>query len=326
MPIKNWGLLFLSVIIMGNNCLAQYEDTLSYRKNLSDINMVHAFINSPATNPSYTGVTEGYNLAVHTFFDKPFFDYPDHLYLPREIGGAFDFSFGKTKNNALGIIYTDAVGGATIVESYGMSYARKIRLSRKSFYHDLRLGISVWYLRRIFEWDNISFMDNIDPQYGFIYNTNEIRPSDKKSYAKFDFGLWYQNPYFFAGLSITNLNKPDLGVYGVDIKYRQTELSMGGQLRIGSSFTIHPLLNTKVLHLWHKNVWYISPGVMGSYNNILYAGVIYKHLNSLSVVAGTTIYKRFIVSAFCGLPASKSLATFGSPAYIGGGLRTNINP
>jgi len=318
-------LIIVFVILFSKFIYAQNVDTSAYRKNLTDLNLADIFFNTPLINPAYTGVVEGHNIYVKSFYDKPFFELRDNFCTPRQNSVSYDFTFGKQKYDALGIFYIDKKNGASTEEWYGINYARHINISRKQFYHNIRIGGSFVFVRHLFDWDKLRFMDNIDAKYGFVWNTGEIKFEPLRAYAKFDYGLWYHNPLFYVGMATVNVSEPDMGYWGVNKLFRQYEISSGGNIKLSESISLHPALNMNVMPVGKNNLYLISPSLLGAFNNKFYVGLTYKNLNKISFLTGATISKRFFLSAFCGIATKEELAAFGTPAFIGGNLRVNIN-
>lgn len=88
-------------------------------------------------------------------------------------------------------------------------YAYHLQVNR---YFAIRAGFQVSYQQHDLDWDKLRFGDQIDPRYGFIYETSEIRPSDlSKGYPDFSSGLLGYTENFFGGVAVHHLTQPNNG-------------------------------------------------------------------------------------------------------------------
>ena len=55
-------------------------------------------------------------------------------------------------------------------------YSYQLNVTRE---FSIRFGMQGTYVQKKVDWDKLTFGDMIDPRYGFIYQTQEIRPNDK---------------------------------------------------------------------------------------------------------------------------------------------------
>ena len=109
----------------------------------------------------------------------------------------------KDKNMGVGFqVSNDAIGPKNTFGVQG-TYAYRIRPSKISR-GKIGFGLRVGYYRYKFDWNKIDYKDQGDAivsqttqQYGFV---------------NFDFGVYYNTRFSYAGLSIYHLNNPEFGV------------------------------------------------------------------------------------------------------------------
>ena len=73
----------------------------------------------------------------------------------------------------------------------------------------MKLGFEATYAQKKVDWDKLKFGDQIDPRYGFIFNTAEDRPPENRGYMDFSAGLLGFSENFFFGYAAHHLTEPD---------------------------------------------------------------------------------------------------------------------
>jgi type IX secretion system PorP/SprF family membrane protein len=75
-------------------------------------------------------------------------------------------------------------------------------------------AIEAGWKQRSIDWDKLIFGDQIDPRYGFIYNTNEIDMSNNvKNYFDLNAGLLISHGNFVYGAAFHHLTQPNESVF-----------------------------------------------------------------------------------------------------------------
>lgn len=107
------------------------------------------------------------------------------------------------------LLYNDRAGEGTLnTTQASLIYSYKIDVSRK---FAIRMGLQASYFQRSLDWSKLTFPDMIDPKYGFIYNTQEVKGPDKISAADFSAGALGYSEEFWLGVSAHHLNRPNEG-------------------------------------------------------------------------------------------------------------------
>ena len=198
--------LFLLIGFIAN---AGNNDSLKKKKisRMPD-DISHFLFTNIQMNPAYTGISESENFYMHASIDFPMANfYP--WYHPQQYVASDDYSFFKKKQNAIGIYFSESKVGSAQTITPGICYAHCFNLpfnNSSTFYHKLRLGISVEYTQ--FKNDILSciYGDMISPRYGFVFNTMD-EPIPVKPELKFftaNIGAWYYNPYGYFGFALRN--------------------------------------------------------------------------------------------------------------------------
>jgi type IX secretion system PorP/SprF family membrane protein len=106
------------------------------------------------------------------------------------------------------IIMNDKAGDGTInTTSISGMYSYQLNISRD---FSIRMGMQATLMQKKLDWDKLYFGDQIDPRYGFVYNTQENRPSDlSKSYPDFSAGILAYSSKVYGGVAVNHLTQPD---------------------------------------------------------------------------------------------------------------------
>ena len=111
---------------------------------------------------------------------------------------SYDQHFDKLAGGIGVIFFGDRAGQGTFnTYSASFMYSFKLKVSRK---FNMRFALSAGYYQTTLNWDKLTFGDMIDPKYGFIWNTNEQRPSDLTK-GQFDCSagfLGYTKNFYFG--------------------------------------------------------------------------------------------------------------------------------
>ena len=146
-----------------------------------------AIINYRNQWPSISGTFVTYNASYDQYFD------------------AISGGVGLLMNNdraGEGTISTTQVSG---LYAYTTDVAKKF---------SVKAGFQATYFWKKLDWSKLTFGDQIDPKYGFIYNTQEQQP-DKltKSATDFSAGALVFSENFYFGFAAHHLTEPDEGFY-----------------------------------------------------------------------------------------------------------------
>src|SRR5436190_16649719 len=85
------------------------------------------------------------------------------------------------------LLMNDQAGEGTLTTTNAsLIYAYHLNVSRE---FSIKFGFQATYVQKKVDWDKLRFGDQIDPKYGFVYNTTEIRPETTKSFFDFSAGV-----------------------------------------------------------------------------------------------------------------------------------------
>lgn len=101
----------------------------------------------------------------------------------------------------------DRAGLGTMgITSFSGVYAYQVAITRT---FSMAFGLEATYRQKKLDWSKLTFGDQIDPKYGFIYNTLESKNMEKVSYPDFSAGVLGYSKRFYAGFAVMHLTQPD---------------------------------------------------------------------------------------------------------------------
>lgn len=123
----------------------------------------------------------------------------------------------------------DQAGDRVLVtSSIGINLARSFRIYNNLA---LRLGISGSFNDRNLDASKLTFGDQIDSRYGFIYETQQVIPFPDKRYINFNLGAVLHSEVFLIGYAMHNATEPDLS-FGYQPSRLPVRHNAHGSLRI----------------------------------------------------------------------------------------------
>jgi type IX secretion system PorP/SprF family membrane protein len=111
-------------------------------------------------------------------------------------------------SGGLGLIATNDVAGEGTLISTTVSgiYSYHLPVNR---YFSIKAGFQATYANRRLDWTKLTFGDQIDSRYGFIYNTQEVFGPNSVGYVDFSAGLLGYSDKFYFGFAAHHLTQPD---------------------------------------------------------------------------------------------------------------------
>ncbi|MGE0634910.1 MAG: PorP/SprF family type IX secretion system membrane protein [Bacteroidia bacterium] len=136
--------------------------------------------------------------------------------------------------------YDRAGEGTLQTHSAMLTYSPAFRLFNKKLV--ISPAIEAGWRQKYIDWSKLTFGDQIDPRYGFIYNTNEINENDSKGFFDMNAGLLITHGNFVYGAAFHHLTQPDEGFIGsskLPLKITAHALYVG---QVNEHFKISPSL------------------------------------------------------------------------------------
>lgn len=103
----------------------------------------------------------------------------------------------------------DKAGQGTMgITGFSGMYAYQLAITRE---FSMAFGFEATFRQKKLDWSKLNFGDMIDPKYGFIYNTNEVKNKEVVSYPDFSAGVLGFSKRFYAGFAVLHLTEPEEG-------------------------------------------------------------------------------------------------------------------
>ena len=209
---KKW---FLCVALMGCNSLVMFAQ--------QDMQYTQYMFNYIAVNPAYAGYKEATSLQAFSRMQWVGVNGAPNIYSITADGTAVAGDMVGWG----GQLVNEQVGAHSLVSLFG-TYAFRLRLNQRDdrLSFGLSTGITQWHLNqnklRPVEDDDIAYIAK-------HYTRTEWRPD-------FRIGVYYNTPFFYAGVSATNL----FANFSGDIRSPHLYMSVGGFISLSNSIWLKP--------------------------------------------------------------------------------------
>ena len=120
---------------------------------------------------------------------------------------SYDQHFDAINGGVGLLVLNDKAGdGALSKTSISGMYAYQLNINRK---FSMRFGLQASYVQEKLDWDKLTFGDEIDPRYGFVYPTQEVQPQLSRSFPDFSAGVLAYSSKVYGGVAVNHLTEPD---------------------------------------------------------------------------------------------------------------------
>ena len=153
----------------------------------------------------------------------------------------------KALHGGFGFILFNDESGSNLLSTNSISalYSNQQTLTEKLY---VRAGLQATYTQKRLNWDGLTFPDMIDPQLGFIFQTQQPIVNGMAKYIDFSTGIVLYNDKSFFGFSAHHLNRPN-------------ESLSFGESYLPTKYTVH-LSTTLPLSNIYNNESTVSPSLM----------------------------------------------------------------
>ncbi len=170
-------------------------------------------------------------------------------------------------NGGIGLlVLSDKAGEGTLsTTNISAMYAYQLNINRQ---FSMRFGLQATYVQKKLDWDKLTFGDMIDPRYGYVYATQEVRPNESKSFPDFSAGILAYGSKVYGGVAVNHLTQPDEAfvVVGSSELPMKITAHLGALLPMSSGYTGYRG------SIDRDEGTYISPNILyqqqGSFNQI----------------------------------------------------------
>ena len=267
--ILSFALLFSSIFLVAQDPhFSQYNTSRTY------------------TNPAFTGTDSTLVLATGYRMQWPNIDgsYNTFHFSADQYVRFLRGGFG------INVLNDNQRNGTLITSRIEINYAPHFEL----FKHKLVIqpAISIGYFQKSIDWSKLTFGDQIDPQTGFVYNTNEVQRQSGKAGIDFSAGLLVYSNKFYGGLAVHHLTQPDEGLRGVSKLPMRLTMHTGANLSFNTkNFTLSP----NILFMKQQDSQILLPGIGAKYKWAA-LGLSYRSQDAFIINAG--FQNRFLKIAY----------------------------
>jgi type IX secretion system PorP/SprF family membrane protein len=117
------------------------------------------------------------------------------------------------------------IGFSVLHDRAGRSTLNTSNINAMYSYHyavnrhfSVRAALQASFFQKSLDWSKLTFGDQIDARYGFIYETQEQQVNSQKSGIDFSAGLLAYSKKFFGGFAVHHLTEPEEGIIGAGSK------------------------------------------------------------------------------------------------------------
>jgi type IX secretion system PorP/SprF family membrane protein len=209
-----------------------------------DAHFTQYYANPLYLNPAFAGASKCPRVTLNYRNQYPVLN---NVY--QTFSGSYD-QYVENLNGGLGLLIMrdEAGGGALSATEVSGIYSYHLKVSRK---FSLLAGFQATLRQRALNFDNFTFPDQIEPFYGFVRSTNEIRPGNNtNTHLDVSVGMLGFTEKFYIGASVHHLTQPD------ESFYRTSKLPM--KITAQAGFTIP--LGRQRLHNELQN--YLLPNIV----------------------------------------------------------------
>lgn len=197
---------------------------------------------------------------------------------------SFDANIPLFHGGVGAIVSADRSGqGLLHTINVGVMYSYQADLTR---HLSLKLSVQGTYIQKSINWNKIVFGDMIDPQYGYVYSTQEKTPIPTVGFPDFSVGALAFSRHYYVGAAIHHLTEPDQGFL------QDSKSPLPEKYTIHGGATIYldqPGHNTLSPNLIIQNQAYITQINIGLYTkleNSLVGGLWYRLNDSFIILMG----------------------------------------
>jgi len=178
-------------------------------------------------------------------------------------------------------ILNDVEGeGALSNTQVSVMYSYQLQVSRKL---TVLSGIQASYQQRSLDKTKLFFGDQIDPNYGFVFNTGEnlSQFADKVSYADVSLGVMAFTKKYFGGIAIHHITEPDDAYIATSNLPRRFTLHAGTNFPVGRARNLGlsidgPFVTPNILYMSQNGARQLNIG-MSLTNQSLSGGLYFRN-------------------------------------------------
>jgi type IX secretion system PorP/SprF family membrane protein len=183
------------------------------------------------------------------------------------------------------MMYLDRAGNGTLQTVYaGAMYAYQLAVTRK---FTMRFGLQASYGQRNIDWSKLTFGDQIDARYGFVYDTQESKSSEVSRFFDVNAGIVAYTENFYGGVAVSHMTQPNEGFLGRARLPIKVTIHAGAQFQLNkkSRFVSPATISPNILFQIQQNFRQLNIGLYAT-KGIFVGGLWYRNLDSFILLGG----------------------------------------
>ena len=188
-------------------------------------------------------------------------------------------------HGGVGMIVTNDRSGKGLLSTtnIGGIYSYEATLGRE---FSMKMAIQATYVQKSVDWSKIIFGDMIDPQYGYVYTTNEKEPIPTLGFADFSAGFLGYGTHYYFGFAIHHLTEPDQGFLQDSKSPLPKKYTVHGGAVIPLDLASHTVIYPSILFQNQAGISQLNLGLYTKFKNAIVGGLWYRINDSFILLMG----------------------------------------
>ena len=197
------------------------------------------YANPVYLNPSLSGITGSYRAILNYRQQWGNIGYSTSAF-------SMDGGIDKYSGWSIQVMNDNQMNRIISTTSFFSSLAHRINISKK---WQIGMGLRLGYYQKSFNWQNLTFEDQLDPRYGAIYTTNEQIKDLKINNLDISTGFIFTSDNIVGGISLNHINRP------IEEYNNDTDLNLPIKITVHAAGN---LINKDI----RKKFFYLSPNII----------------------------------------------------------------
>ncbi|MEM9022836.1 MAG: type IX secretion system membrane protein PorP/SprF [Bacteroidota bacterium] len=245
-----------------------------------EVHFSQAYANPLRLNPALAGSEKGTRVTLH--YRHQWWDMAS---VYQTFSASYDRALPSIRSGVGVQVYRDNAGNGTLQStSVSATYAYQVPLSREL---SLRAGSQATWRQHKLDWERLTFEDQVDARYGFIYDSRERPGRTVHTTPDFSSGVMLMSRHYFIGVSVYHL------LQGNEPLTSGTSAVLPRRLSLQAGY-IHPFdrknptlgsISPNVIVVQQAGTRVVQLGFYAQ-RGVLTGGIWYRHGQALTFLAG----------------------------------------
>ncbi|NVO02625.1 MAG: type IX secretion system membrane protein PorP/SprF [Bacteroidetes bacterium] len=160
-------------------------------------------------------------------------------------------------SGGIGVMFSADKAGEGTLNTNMLSLLYSYKLSVNRFF-SIRAALQGTIFQKKLDWEKLTFGDQIDPKYGFIWNTQERQPDELTKYTPdFSAGILAYGESIYGGFAVHHMTEPNEGYFTISKLPAKYTFHLGGiidlQHRRKRRKITDPTISPNILYVKQKD-------------------------------------------------------------------------